>query len=71
MINLIKKATNPMKKQIVIAAASKDQFFEELGLLKYFKYVFVLEKLNTEEIAAALNQLGYDGASSMKIARHV
>lgn len=71
LINLIKKMINPIKKQIIIATVSKDHFFEGLGLLKYFKYVFVLEKLNIGEIAMALDQLGFDGSSSMKIARHV
>lgn len=71
IINLIKKVLDPSKKQIILATVTSVKEFEQLGMLRYFKHVFTLEKLNTDEISNVLVNLGFKEIQAKAIGREV
>lgn len=69
IINLIKKVlTTQSKKQIIIATVTNLQEFYDLGLIKYFKHVFQMGKLNQKEIGEVLVLNGYEEREAEMIA---
>jgi FMN phosphatase YigB (HAD superfamily) len=71
IINLIKKVLDPSKKQIILATVTNAKEFEELGMLRYFKHVYSMEKLNSEDITRVMNSLGFDNGQAVAIGRQV
>lgn len=71
IINLIKKVLDPSKKQIILATVSNAKEFDDLGMLRYFKHVFNMDKLTSQEISDVLKGLGFEAAAASSISRQV
>jgi vesicle-fusing ATPase len=71
IINLLRKVVDPAKKQVILATCSGSAEMAQLGLTRFFKYCFRLDKISGQDINKVLVAWGFDQSCASHLSREV